>query len=638
MMIQMNFRYDINGLRAYAVAFVVLFHFGVFGLTGGFIGVDIFFVISGFLMTKIIMDALKKNNFSILQFYTNRAIRIIPALAILCIFLLIVGWFELIPTDYKALSKHVIASLFFVSNMVYWRESGYFDPDSHEKILLHTWSLSVEWQFYLILPIYLIIAYKVLKNKTIYSLIFLFFISLIFASILSAYRPSTSFYLLPTRAWEMVIGGFLYFIPKPNINKFSRTILEILGFILIVFSLYFFTPKTPWPSLYTLAPTIGTLLILYVQNQNSILTNNKVLQFLGSSSYSIYLWHWPIVFWLFYKDQQNNIYFIVTGVVLSIVLGYLSAKYIEKGLGNKIKNKSTIKINIIISFFCISIVILASFIFMTQGAKIKQRLAANTPQALVVEKYIKEHETFNEDFFRKCDVHYNYFIGNGFKIDSSCITPSKPNSKSIFLWGDSHSWTLSLGIRSKYPDYNFFQVGSSACKPSLIESKLRGEYKVACDLANELALSNIKKLKPTTVVMAQQNEHNKTDWISIINELKSAGVKNIVIVGAVPQWKPSLPKIMIKDKHFNNPSFFINDDGLDMQVINDDKIAEKIVKNLKNKQVSYISIINKMCIMKHDKYFCQTRIDKNELTYVDYGHLTRKASIYVVKNFIDLPL
>ena len=174
MILKMNFRYDINGLRAYAVLFVVLFHFGVFGFTGGFVGVDVFFVISGFLMTKIIMDGLKSNKFSIIQFYTNRAVRIIPALAILCIFLIIAGWFQLIPTDFKALSKHIIASLFFISNIVYWRESGYFDADAHEKILLHTWSLSVEWQFYLLLPIYLIIAYRLLKNKTIYSLIALF--------------------------------------------------------------------------------------------------------------------------------------------------------------------------------------------------------------------------------------------------------------------------------------------------------------------------------------------------------------------------------------------------------------------------------------------------------------------------------
>ncbi|WP_151731432.1 acyltransferase family protein, partial [Acinetobacter seifertii] len=394
----MNFRFDINGLRAYAVAFVVLFHFGVFGFTAGFIGVDVFFVISGFLMTKIIMDGLKRDNFSILQFYTNRAVRIIPALAVLCGFLLILGWFELLPTDCDALAKHIIASLFFVSNIIYWRESGYFDVDSHEKLLLHTWSLSVEWQFYLLLPIFLIISFKLLKNKTIYSLIGLFLLSLALAYFISGSRPSASFFLLPTRAWEMILGGFLYFTPKPNISKAKKYFLEIIGFILVISSLYLFNSKTPWSSLYTLVPTIGTALILYVQNQESILTNNKLAQFLGTSSYSIYLWHWPIVFWMFHKGQQNNILFITLGILTSVLLGYLFGKYIEKYIGNKLKGKTILKPNLIIISSCASIVAISAVVFLTQGANLNIRYAANTPQALLVEKYLNEHKNIDKAY------------------------------------------------------------------------------------------------------------------------------------------------------------------------------------------------------------------------------------------------
>lgn len=628
----MNFRFDINGLRAYAVAFVVLFHFGVFGFTAGFIGVDVFFVISGFLMTKIIMDGLKKDNFSILQFYTNRAVRIIPALAVLCGFLLILGWFELIPTDFEALAKHIIASLFFVSNIIYWRESGYFDVDSHEKLLLHTWSLSVEWQFYLLLPIFLIISFKLLKNKTIYSLIGLFLLSLALAYFISGSRPSASFFLLPTRAWEMILGGFLYFTPKPNISKAKKYFLEIIGFILVISSLYLFNSKTPWSSLYTLVPTIGTALILYVQNQESILTNNKLAQFLGTSSYSIYLWHWPIVFWMFHKGQQNNILFITLGILTSVLLGYLSGKYIEKYIGNKLKGKTILKPNLIIISSCASIVAISAVVFLTQGANLNIRYAANTPQALLVEKYLNEHKNIDKAYMLQCDVYSNLINSGKTIIDSSCLS-NKDNVKSIFLWGDSHSQALSLGLRTSFPNYSFNQIGSSGCKVSLTQPMdLNGELKQACIQANILALDNIKKLKPNYVIIAQQNDHDKTDWNSIINTLNSYGVEKIIIVGAVPQWHPSLPKVKIKDANFYTQSK-INDNGLDLKIIEDDAKAEQFVKKLNAPNVKYISLIKQMCDFNENKYFCETN-NGDDLLQLDYGHLSKKGSIYVVDKYI----
>ena len=628
-----QFRYDINGLRAYAVIFVVLFHFGVLGFTGGFIGVDVFFVISGFLMTKIIMDGLKNNNFSILQFYTNRAVRIIPALAILCIILLFLGWFELIPSDYRALSKHIIASLLFISNIIYWKESGYFDVDAHDKILLHTWSLSVEWQFYLLLPIYLIIAYKLLKNKTIFSLIGLFILSLTLAHFISEYRPSASFFLLPTRAWEMILGSFLYFLPKPNLKKSTTNLLETIGFTLVLASLYLFNAETPWSSLYTLIPTLGTALILYIQNQESFFTNNKITQFLGTSSYSIYLWHWPIVFWLFHKNQQNNLNYIVIGILLSILLGFLSAKYIEKGIGNKLKGSSILKSNIVISCSCLTIILISLIIFKTDGLNSTIRAAANTPQALLIEKYITEHKNLDDAYWLQCDAYTN-LTKKGFNgIDISC-TDQPISNKSIFLWGDSHSQALSLGLRTILNDYSFYQVGSSGCKASLSPTQtLNGVFKQTCDKANILALEKIKQLKPSFVIIAQANSHDLSDWKSITTKLKSLGVKKILIIGAVAQWQPSLPKVIIKDINFYSKSSKINDVGLDTKIIEHDTKAKNIVNNLRDPQVEYISLIDKMCEIRSSKYYCETKIG-TDLIQVDYGHLSKKGSIYVVTNYI----
>lgn len=170
-----KFRYDINGLRAYAVSLVVLFHFQIFGFSAGFIGVDIFFVISGYLMTKIITDQLLQDKFSLLRFYLARGIRILPALILLTVVIALIGWFILIPEEYKNYGKHAASSINFLSNLVYWRESSnYFSADAHDKILLHTWSLSVEWQFYIILPIILLIVGKVKKSRAILNLTVLF--------------------------------------------------------------------------------------------------------------------------------------------------------------------------------------------------------------------------------------------------------------------------------------------------------------------------------------------------------------------------------------------------------------------------------------------------------------------------------
>lgn len=194
-MMNSRFRYDINGLRAYAVTFVVLFHFGVFGFSGGFIGVDVFFVISGFLMTKIIFSALQEQTFSFLKFYISRANRIIPPLVALILVLTVLGYDLLYPQYYKDFSKHAISSLGFLSNIQYFRESGYFDTDSHFKILLHTWSLSVEWQFYILLPIILWILKYSSTQVLKLGFLLIFIVSLILSIFLTPKYPTASFYL-----------------------------------------------------------------------------------------------------------------------------------------------------------------------------------------------------------------------------------------------------------------------------------------------------------------------------------------------------------------------------------------------------------------------------------------------------------
>lgn len=342
-----QFRYDINGLRAYAVILVVLFHFQIFGFAAGFIGVDIFFVISGYLMTKIIIDQIMSKNFSIWKFYLARGVRILPALLLLTAVIALVGWFLLIPEDYKSYAKHAASSITFLSNLMYWRESSdYFSVAAHDKILLHTWSLSVEWQFYIILPILLLIIGKIRRNRNILNLaiLFGFIISLILSYKVSQASQTTAFYMIPTRAWEMLAGGLVYaYFSKAIFTHSVKNVIEFTGFGLIFISLFIFKTTTLWPSFNAVLPVLGAMLILIANNNNSVLTKPKLFQLTGNSSYSIYLWHWPIVFFISYFGVNHNQVIVISGILLSLFLGWISYKFIETPTRRYLTRTSTLK-------------------------------------------------------------------------------------------------------------------------------------------------------------------------------------------------------------------------------------------------------------------------------------------------------
>ncbi|RYU46048.1 acyltransferase family protein [Aliivibrio finisterrensis] len=297
---------DINGLRALAVIAVILFHFNEDLLPGGFIGVDVFFVISGFLMTKIIVNSLNNNTFSIKVFYSSRANRIIPPLAALCFFLLIFGWYYLSPADYRQVGNDILNSMLFISNFIYAKDKGYFDASSSEEWLLHTWSLSAEWQFYLIYPLILLGVYKFLgKNKAKAFIVTTTFISFIICIIWSNISPTASYFLLPTRAWEMLIGGVAFLYPLSN--KKNYQVLSWFGIAIIFSSAIFINEVHLWPSYLTLLPILGTYLVI-ISKQKNVFLDNKPIQYIGSWSYSIYLWHWVIVTIGLYLSIPNWIF------------------------------------------------------------------------------------------------------------------------------------------------------------------------------------------------------------------------------------------------------------------------------------------------------------------------------------------
>ncbi|MGA2637079.1 acyltransferase family protein [Methylocella sp.] len=281
---------------------------------GGFAGVDIFFVISGYLMTDIIVSRLQKDNFSVLKFYYDRAKRIVPGLLGLCFGLLVFGYFILDPVHYNTLSYTSIAAILFYSNILFNESQGYFSPEYNTKLLLHTWSLSVEWQFYMLYPILLMGLNKFAATRRHMTAVLVAIVSVSLALCIyySAKDQPTAFYLLPQRAWEMAAGGIVALNFKTRETKHSGLLLAA-GFLLIGASLFFFDKNMTWPSYWAVAPVLGTCLVIAANQAGASPFRNAAVQTLGRWSYSIYLWHWPIaVMFVYFNFTRSSI-----GLVLS---------------------------------------------------------------------------------------------------------------------------------------------------------------------------------------------------------------------------------------------------------------------------------------------------------------------------------
>lgn len=328
------FRTDINGLRAYAVIAVVLFHFKVPGFGGGFVGVDVFFVISGFLMTGIIIGGLEKHKgqgFSLFQFYMARARRIIPALFVLCLVLLALGWFLIAPDDYDRLAREADRALLFISNIYYYKKSGYFDTDAAERLLLHTWSLSVEWQFYLLYPLLLMLFVKISPRLVFPGIVALMFVSFAWSVSMSYDNPTYAFYLLPSRTWEMLIGGIAFFVNRHQPSQNLRARLYYPGLAAILLSIFLYDGDTVWPGVPALLPVLGTAAMI-LANQSKFATGNLLFQRAGDWSYSIYLWHWPLAVALVLTGTSGSAVVAATMIALSIMLGWASYQFVESPL------------------------------------------------------------------------------------------------------------------------------------------------------------------------------------------------------------------------------------------------------------------------------------------------------------------
>ncbi|MFO1205646.1 MAG: acyltransferase family protein [Burkholderiales bacterium] len=327
-----RFRKDINALRALGVALVVLFHFKVRGFSGGFAGVDIFFVVSGYLMTSIIVGAQERRRFSYADFLAARMVRIWPALIVLSCVVIAIAVLCLPPVDLRAVAANGFYSLFFWSNQIYANQAGYFAPTSDQNPFLHTWSLSVEWQFYMLFPLLLLAGRRTFgrRGPTI-VVAFVVLGSLIWCLL----EPSDTlrFFGLPSRAWELGTGGIAYllgrhFQPAAN-RRLVRPLLAYCGLLLILASIAFIDANRPWPLPWAVLPVLGTALFIIARHEGNLLARSDTVQKLGLWSYSIYLWHWPVVAALHFL-HWNQPWQAAAGMVASLLLGRASFQLVEE--------------------------------------------------------------------------------------------------------------------------------------------------------------------------------------------------------------------------------------------------------------------------------------------------------------------
>lgn len=622
----MQFRKDINGLRGLAVIAVVLFHFNANWVPGGFAGVDVFFVISGFLMTSIIFRGIKQERFSIWRFYVARTNRIIPALAVLCLVLLVLGWFCLSPMDYKTLGKHIGSSMGFLSNVIYWRESGYFDAASHEKWLLHTWSLSAEWQFYMIYPLVLVVMRKFVSIKLMkIAVLFGAVLGFIFCVIATYKWASSSYYLLPARAWEMLVGGVAYLYPV-ILKEGRKRLLEGFGLVLVIGSYFLLSKETPWPGYLASLPVLGAFLVIQAQRNDSFITSNFFSQSIGAWSYSIYLWHWPLVVAIYYFSLSNS--FIYLGILLSVLFGFLSHKYIEK-----IEFR-----NDLASFFsCLKckpvhmlliVGLLGSSVYAFQGFETRfsySHTINEIRQELVIPL--------------RSNGYCFYSFNNGDEvvdkeIGTNCYLGSKGIASSTLLFGDSYAGHNEPFFDEvfKANDASFQSIVTNWCAPSLTKNftgpKSHLSYE-QCLMNREYLKDNMHKYKNIVFAGAWSyvlNQGQLADVEEVVNKAAKMGV-NVFIMAGPYQYKENPLKGFYRSLYSNVPFDVKAERGNDALMLK----ANAYLKNFSGKY-SKVYFIDRAMLYADNNMF---NVNGISVPYsLDGGHISLLGSKYSAKYFM----
>lgn len=659
-----KYRPDIDGLRAIAVISVVLFHAFPSALRGGFIGVDMFFVISGFLISSIIVANLENNTFSFLDFYGRRIRRIFPVLLLVVAVCYVAGWTTLMAGEYKQLGLHMASAANFTANFQFLRESGYFDSAAETKPLMHLWSLAVEEQFYIFWPAVLWLSWKKRFNLlSITVLVALISFGLNLGQIRS--NPSAAFYLPQTRFWEMLagctlaylalhpktilapakarldawLGILIYTVPPPADGRTLRDVQSLGGAVLVAAGLWLITKERAFPGWWALMPTLGTVMMIAAGSGawfNRTVLSHRLLVWVGLISFPLYLWHWPLL--SFAQIIERHLPSAATraaAMLCAVLLAWLSYKLLEKpmrsGHGNRAKT-------LVLAALMVLVGLVGYHTYQREGLgfrmKQQQEFAEYFDNAVpawkyfnrvgIPQKYHHECEFFDIDKFR---AQQNTNVPRA-AIAAHCYQRDANKPHAVMLWGDSHAEHLSYGIRQNVPsDWQVLQVASSGCPPN--PDAAQPSDTDQCAQSNWFAMKTIGEAKPSVVVVAQNAQHSSARYADIVAKLKALGVQKVVLLGPTPHWTADLPNLMMTKFWLNtprrthigiDPAFTASNAALQAQF----KPTEGVVM---------VDLIGFLC----NKEGCLTYLGKDKKTGIvsyDYGHFTPLASDYVGRELL----
>jgi peptidoglycan/LPS O-acetylase OafA/YrhL len=652
-----TYRPDIDGLRAVAVLLVVFHHAFPQALPGGFIGVDLFFVISGFLISTIIFQSLEQDAFSFLDFYKRRVKRIFPALSLVLIASFVCGWFVLLPADYKQLGKHMAAGAAFVSNFAFWSESGYFDSGSKLKPLLHLWSLGIEEQYYIFWPLIVWFLWKRQVNLVKISIAF-FILSFIVNVVIAKGNAVAAFYSPASRFWELLIGSVLAYTKLHPLSwrqlaatKFrasphaehanpskANNLSAWAGVLLLTIGVYFINPERRFPGFWALFPTVAAFLLIKSGPKawfNQYILSNRLFVWVGLISFPLYLWHWPL---LVFAEIHSGVLGTLAKlglIALSIVLSWLTYRFVERPIRFGKLIVETKKVPLALCTILLATAILGGYTYQRDGfdfrfPKFIQALLHNQP---------KLDEGWRTG---QCILDQGHPSS---EFSPSCV--DKDKRPLIFLWGDSHAAALYPGLKHLQDTgaYNFgvAQRTAAVCPPII------GDSRPWCNEINTSSFKLIQELKPDIVMMYAYWSHgldgkggfgglyNLSTLDATVAELKNAGVKKVILMGPTPYWRNSLPHNIVetwkKAKTVAKPPLYMSygDFGLVRELPLYDKQMRDIAKRL---DISYISGLDFLC--NTDGCLTRDSEDGVKVASVDYGHLTVDAAQTYLKRIAPL--
>lgn len=620
----------IDGLRSLAIVPVVAFHADVALFSGGFTGVDIFFAISGFLITTIIVDELRSGRFSLLEFYKRRALRILPAYFALIIAVIIAAYFLMLPAEASSLGWTVAAASVFVSNIYFWRTTGYFNSEAKAEPLLHTWTLSVEEQFYIVLPIMLLLVARYARGR--YGLAILLVSIVSFAASwwgLKNYEVPT-FYLLPTRAWEFGLGALLAVVGLGAVRDLVpsaaiRQGLAALGLGLIGYGIFGLDQQSSFPGPNALFPVIGAVLLIAFAEGTSAgrVLSTSPFVWIGRISYSVYLWHWPII--VFYKIRFGPLLGpldVTVIVVASFALGALSYAFIEQPFRQPaMRARPALRMN----GYAMGFIALAAGVGLAL-TQIAGNWRSFPPEIHAINAYLEYVKT--PEFKRiqgppACMIHAKT-PGRFTAFDQTQCLPHSDDQPNWLLLGDSHAGHLMHALKDALPDINLQVAGASGCRPVI-----DAEGSDWCTQLIPFVLNDhIPAKKLDGVILSARWTPQEADRLVATAAYLATHASHVIVLGPAVEYLDAFPKLLARNKLWGSKSLEDFRNPLTRQ-LDEDLQARSWPEN-----VRYVSLYDLMCA--GDK--CTLLTQTGEPYHFDYGHYTDAAAREVAEKIAALGL